>query len=672
MNRFESNTYEFGQFRLDATKRLLYRDGEAVPLTSKSFDILLELVLNREKVLEKAELMQRVWPDSFVEEGNLTQNISILRKALGESPNEHRFILTVPGRGYRFVANVHHSPDQESGSPTQNDSTASAKIRQTDSTNDFSDTQLSPSTTQSDDRQFLRSPTQEDFTSITDAQKQHSSDTRKRRKRLTLLALSLFLVGFIITFRVWLAKQPKSVTEVKSIAVLPFKMLNSEVGEEYLELGLADALITKLNRIKQISVRPTSAITRYVNSEKEAPEIGRDLGVEALLDGRIQRVGDRIRVTVQLIRASDGTSIWAEGFDGRFTDILGVQDSISEQVVKKLEVNLSGKESQQLAKNYTQNVEAYKLYLQGRGFWNRRTQDDLKISIEHYEKAIALDPNYALAYAGLAESYALLNLYSAHQMKDAFPKARAAAEKALAIDDSLAEAHTALAYVKEQYDWDWEAAEREFKKALDLNENYPTAHHWYSEYLALTGRTAESIEHIKRAQDVDPTSLIIHTQSAYPYFCARQYDSAIDILNKVIEKDENFSTSRYYLARCYEQKALYEEAIAEYKKAIALSGGSSLMLARLGCCYAVSGRMREAKEVLKELKKLSTERYVSPFSIAILHAAFGEKEQAMVLLEKAYEDRDGLLVVLKVDAHLDSLRSESRFMDLLHRVGFKP
>lgn len=293
----------------------------------------------------------------------------------------------------------------------------------------------------------------------------------------------------------------------------------------------------------------------------------------------------------------------------------------------------------------------------------------MKKSIECFEQAIKTDENYALAYAGLADAYAILNFTSALQIKDAYPKARAAAEKALSLDNSLAEAHTVLAYVKEQYDWDWAGAEEEFKRAIALNPNYPTAHQYYSEYLAFLGRTEESITHITRAQELDPNSLVINTEMGFPYLCARQYDSALEKFRQALERDANFAFALYQTARCYDQKAMLDEAIAEYRKAIALSGGSSVMTARLGYTYTLAGRKAEAKAALEELFAASKQRHISPYLIATIYSGLGDKDKAMQWLEKAYEVRDGMLVMLKVDAHLDGMRSDPRFQDLLRRVG---
>ncbi len=488
---------------------------------------------------------------------------------------------------------------------------------------------------------------------------------RRHSALVIAVALSALVIASVIVFSLlWVSSRINKAAPGKanSIAVLPFTVEgDEELGEE-----MADALSARLSRIGRIIVAPASAVTQYNRSDQGPAEAGRRLGVGMALSGRAELKDQWISVNLQLFGVSDGSLLWSERFEEDFSDRLAAENAIAERVAGAIALELTGEEKRLFVKRYTDNPEAYQLYMKGRFFWNKRTEEGINKSIEYFEKAIELDPQYALAYAGMAESYAITNLYSVNQIKDADPKAREAAVKALAIDDSLAEAHTALAYIKEQYDWDFAGAEREFKRALELNPNYATAHHWYSEYLAMMGRTEESIYHIRQAQRLDPTSLIINTQAGFPYICARRYDEAMREYQKALEMDPNFPTARIYLARCYEVKAMCEEAIAEYKKA---SGTGSLTLAKLGCAYAACGKKREAREVLNELMKLSKQRYISPYNIAVLHAALGEKDAAFASLAKAYEDRDAMLVTLKVDRSLDGLRSDPRFDDLLRRVG---
>jgi DNA-binding winged helix-turn-helix (wHTH) protein/TolB-like protein/Tfp pilus assembly protein PilF len=654
MSKQTKHLYEFGRFCLDTAERRLLRNGEPVQVTPKAFDTLIALVENSGRILEKETLLQKVWPDTVVEEATLAQNISTLRKALGEGDSEYQYIETVPKHGYRFVATVRNLPVSTDTLILEKQKKSRIVIEEEPAgiTNN-----IMPAATQQN------------------LQGQPLEQASEKKQRffgvwLTSLLLVAGIVAIIVVFRNSDKAKPVSTQRsVKLIAVLPFQPINSDGSDEILELGMADALIIKLSSLKQIVVRPTSAIRKYARIDQDPVAIGRELKVDAVLAANTQRVGDKVRVTVQLVNVKDGSPLWAYKCDYQGTDIFTVQDSISEQIAAALALQLTSEEKQHLTKRYTESTEAYQLYAKGRFFWDKRTESSLKKSIECFEQALKIDENYALAYAGLADAYAILNFYSALQMKDAYPKARAAAEKALALDNSLAEAHTVLAYVKEQYDWDWTGAEEEFKRAIELNPNYATAHQYYSEYLAFLGRTEESINHITRAQELDPNSLVINTEIGFPYLCARQYDNAIEKFRQALEREPNFPFALYQTARCYDQKAMFNEAITEYRKAIALSGGSSVMTARLGYTYALAGRKAEAKAALEELFAASKQRHISPYLIATIYSGLGDKDKAMMWMEKAYEVKDGMLVMLRVDAHLDGLRSDSRFQDLMRRVG---
>ncbi len=459
---------------------------------------------------------------------------------------------------------------------------------------------------------------------------------------------------------------------VRSIAVLPFKPLGAKNGDEYLGLGLADALITRLSNIGQIVVRPTSSVRKYTGLEQDPVAVGRALRVESVLDGSLRRSGERIRVTVQLVSVRDGVPLWADRFDEKFTDIFVVEDSISERVAAALMLKLTGEDKKRLTKRYTENIEAFQLYLKGRYYWNKRTGQGLKKGIEYFQQAIEKDPTYALAYAGLADCYNLLSLYGVFPPKETMPRAKAAAMRALEIDNTLAEAHTSLAYAKLYYDWDWAGAKREFLRALELNPNYATAHHWYHEYLTAMGWFEESHAEILQAQELDPLSLIISTDVGWGLYYARRYDQAIEQLRKTIEMDPTFAVAHFILGLCYGQKGLFKESAAEIQKAIAILGDNPLALAVgvLGHAYAVSGKKDRALKVFEQLKDLSKRCYVPAYSLAIIYTGLGQKDQALKWLRKAYEERYDRLIYLKVEPMFDSLRSDPRFKDLLRRIGF--
>jgi tetratricopeptide (TPR) repeat protein len=390
-----------------------------------------------------------------------------------------------------------------------------------------------------------------------------------------------------------------------------------------------------------------------------------------VLTGRVLQQGETLIVQADLINVAEGAHIWGEKYSRKLSDILAVQEEIAKHISETLRFQLTGQEQQQLTKRYTENTEAYQLYLKGRYFWNKRTEEGLKKAIEYFQRAMDRDPNYALAYAGLADCYAPLVYFGYLRPKQAWPRAKAAAMKALEIEDTLAEAHTALAAVIQYYDWDRLNAEKSYKRAIELNPNYSTAHHWYAQYLIHLGRIEEGLAESKRAQELDPLSLIINSAWAERLNYARQYDRAIEQLQKTLELDPNFAHAHWQLGRAYEQKGMYEEAIAELQKAITLSGSSPVMVAALGHAYAVSGKSGKALKILDELKASSQRSYIPPSSLAAIDTGLGQKDQAFAWLQKAYEERDMWLGFLKVDPDFDSLRSDPRFEDLLRRIGLQ-
>lgn len=648
-----NDSYEFGPFRVDPVRRILLRDSGPVALSPKAFEMLLALVENGGEVLEKDELMQRVWPDQFVEEANLTVNMSQLRKALGERPDEHRYIVTIPGRGYRFVASV-RKVKGEAADLAAEKRAHSVAVEEKEASAQY---------------EAEQSFEQEARSLISSRQKKI-----KWRPSRTSLALGLALTALALALPYfWFWRGQKEIKpRPRSMAVLPFEQLGAEAGDEYFGIGIADVLITRLSNIHQIVVRPTSAVLKYTEQAQDPVAAGRELKVDSVLEGSVHRAGEQIRVTVRLVSVRDGALLWAEKFDAKFTDIFRVQDSISEQVARALTLELTGEEQTRLIKRYTDNTEAYQAYLKGRYFLNRRTEEDFEKGIKYFQQAIDLDPNYALAYAGLADSYALLVVFGVLPPREAMPKAKTAALKALEIDPNLAEAHTSLAHVKHCYEWDFAGAEEEYKRAIELNPNYAIAYHWYGLYLARMGRFDEAVGEMERSQEIDPFSLANGANLGWTFYAARRYDQAIEQLNRTLEMDPNFARARLYLGRAFVQKGMYAEAIAEFQKAMTLSGGSPIVLAALGHVYGVLGKRDEAQKVLDQLRERANREYISPYEIARVCISLGDKDQAFTWLEQAYEDREERVVLLKVDPLLDSLRPDPRFADLLRRVRLAP
>ncbi len=654
MSEQSGHFYEFGPFRLDTVERLLLREGVVVPLAPKAFETLLVLVEHRGRVLKKDELMKLIWPDTFVEEGNLAQHIFTLRRALGDGQSGQQYIETMPRRGYCFVASVKEEWDRRVDPVVEKQTRESLII---------------------EDEKDTGAPAQSAVRAMTGFK---GLNLRMRLGGRALTVSVLLLVLLAVPFYFWISGKSKKVNPgagVRSLAVLPFKLIGAESGDEYLGLGMADALITRLGSLRPVVVRPTNAVRNYIAPGKDPLVAGRELKVDAVLDGNIQKVGDRIRVTVHLISVRDGAPLWTAKFDEQFTNILAVQDRVSEQLAQAMTLELSGAEKQGLTNRYSGDPEAYQDYLKGRYFWNKRTEDGYKKAIKYFEAATRRDPNYARAYAGLADTYALLGSLGNAVLprKEAMPLAKASAVKALELDETIAEAHTSLAFVSMQYEWEWSKAEREFKRAIELSPGYATAHHWYAYYLMAVGRTDEAIAEIRRAQDADPLSLVINNDVGEMFLCARRYDEAIEQCQKTLEMDPNFVLSYWLMAWAYEKKGMRAEAKMAVDRAVnAPSGERDITLMSLSQFYAIWGERGAAQQAFEELKQRLARRYIPPDWVAAVYMSRGEKDQAFAWLEKAYEDRSGSLILLRVWLQSDMLRADPRFADLLRRIGLAP
>ncbi len=593
MNAETQLSFEFGPFRLDLSERLLLRNGKAVPLAPKVFETLLILVENSGHTLEKEELMKRLWPDSFVEESSLAQNIFQLRRALEEGTSGRQYIETVPKRGYRFSADVR---EIELG----------------------------------DDNASSPYPTNGRF----------------------------------------LIKEDETSLDIKSLAVLPFKPLGKDKSaDEYLGLGMADATIIRLSGLRQLVVVPTSTVFKYAGPKSDPQAVGRKLGVDAVLQGTIQRTVERVRLTVQLISLNDGKTLWSGRFDERFTDIFAVQDSISEQVASALALRITGAERQHLRKRYTENTEAYQAYLMGLFFWNKKSKEGFNKAVEYFQQAIEKDPSYALAYAGLADSYFWIayNEFDALTRKERFERSRANALKALELDPFVAEAHAALATVKVKHDRDTVGAERSFERAIATNPNCAMAYSRYTYFLAAMGRLGESLQKIKRAQQLDPLSPDANASLAYILYFARDYDEAIRYCQRALALEPNFLDALLLLGLSYEQKGMLEEAITQLTKAKDANADSTEPLELLGHVFAIAGLREEARVVLSQLQSSAKQKSIHPYNVALIHAALGQREQAFEWLEKPYVNWTERLRILRFDPRMDSLKGDSRFAAIFQR-----
>lgn len=565
-------TYEFGPFRIDARERLLLRDGSPVPLLPKSFDALLALVRSG-GLLEKDALLAAVWPNAIVEENSVAKAISDIRRALGEGPKDQRYIITVPGTGYRFGAAV---------------TTVGTSVRP------------------------------------------------------------------------------------PSAAVLPFTDLGAGPAHEHLAIGLADAVIGRLSRIRSVVVRPTGSVLRYASQDKDPERAARELNVDFIVDGSIRRSGDRVRVSVQLVSAASGGTVWAATFDEHLRDIFAVEDSIASRVADALAPRLSGADRESLSRRETENLEAYQLCLKGRFFWSKRTADGCHRAIEYFERAIRLDPDYALAHVGVADSWVMLALQVALMGGEAphstMPHAKAAVAQALRVDDRLSEAYASLGQITVFYDWHWAAAERAFLRSLELNPHYLNARHWYAMALSTMERHDEALAEMERALELDPFSPFVNGNYGRLLYFAGRRREAVAHMEKTLEFDPAFAFTRQRMGLAYEGAGDYNGAVREFRRAGELSGGSPLVSSSLAHALGMAGAHAEARAILDQLLDLSRSRYVSAASIADVYLGLGEYRSALEWLEKAVDERANALVTIRVNPRYDPVRSDPRFEHLLHRV----
>ena len=627
--------YEFGPFRVDARRRLLLREDNQVRLPTKAFETLLVLLEEKGRLVEKDELMRRVWPDAVVEENNLTVNMSALRKSLGESPREHRYLVTVPGRGYQFVADVRQHVGENGG--------AGDRGVQADSTPGVVDTHPRSSA------EYL------------------GRETRRNKRGVLILLSALLVTTFVVSYlgyERYLARNSKA--GITSIAVLPFANNTGDPNAEYLSDGISESLINRLSQLPGVKVIARSSAFKYKGTEVDLKDVARALGVEAILTGRVTQRGENLSISVELVNAIDKTQMWGEQYDRKATDLLAVQSEISREIANKLRLRLSAGEERHLAEGETVNPQAYELLLKGRFIRLKGGAGNLKKAVEYFQQAAAVDPQYALAYAELSFSYSVLIGDSVLDPKELVFKAEAAAHKALELDESLAQAHLALAIIKINA-WDWANAESECQRALELNPNLAHAHIMYSGYLSNMGRHEQAIMEGKRGKELDPLSPRVNVNYGFAFLLARRYEQAIEIFKKTLELNQNFGATHGALGFAYLGKGMYAEAIAEFQEEIRLNGDDPVAQIYLGSAYAKMGKQEKAQAILQQLEK--TKEYVAPGELAVLYTSLGERDKAFASLEKAYATHDLQLQYLKVEPGFDPLREDQRFQDLMRRVG---
>jgi DNA-binding winged helix-turn-helix (wHTH) protein/TolB-like protein/tetratricopeptide (TPR) repeat protein len=648
MQAVPDHVYEFGDFRLDTAKRLLLRlDGTTVPLTPRVFETLLYMVEHQGVVLDKERIMEAVWPDSIVEENNLSQNISTLRRIFGETPGSHGYIVTVPGRGYRFVAEVREQTDN-----------GSATVKA------------------------------EEGSWPTSLENRREPATTKGRQRLPCKTggpLALAVLGVILLAAAAVALRstvqrlekygmgsatPATssgtvIERVHSIAVLPFQPLGRDLNDELLGLGMADALIGRMSNLRQLVVLPTSAVSKYKGPASDPLAAGRALQVDAILSGTIQRSGDRIRATVQLVHVASGRTIWSAKFDQTFTDIFGIQDSISDNVVRSLALNLAADEQKQLGKRYTTNIAAYDSYLMGLYFWNKRSKEGLEKAIDYFERAVQEYPNFALAYALMADCYYLQFYYGYESGPDQIRNAKAAGDRALLLDDSVAEGHIARAMVQ-SLQQELHLSMQSLRRALDLNPNLATAHLRYAWCLTSYGQLIDAVREMKRAQELDPLSGTNSTALGILLTFTGQFKDALAYCSRAAELEPANYIVRCNLAITYQLNGMFEQAIEQYRMAGEIAPErKGDVLASIATVLTSAGRKSEADSMMSEVLELAIAGKADPYNVALLCAARDEKEQAFKWLAKAVANRQLMSGVIRYDPQLDPLRTDNRFAALL-------
>ena len=592
------------------------------------------------QLVTREELRTRLWPtDTFVDfDHGLNAAVNKLRDALSESAEKPTYVETLPRRGYRFISAV-DLPDSLGLKLPVPEMPAS-----------------------------LESP-------VVVAETQIPSRYGRRRVFVTALVLVVILAvvfGFDLGgVRHRLVGEP-SVPRIQSIAVLPLENLSKDPEQEYFADGMTDELITNLAQISALRVISRTSAMQYKGTKKSLSEIARELRVDAVVEGTVMHSGDRVRITAQLIEASTDHHLWAASYDRDLQNVLSMQEEVTRAIVSEVRVKLTGQERARLSSMHPINPEAFQLWLKGRYYWYKLNPEGLQKAIEYFQQALEKDPAYAPAYAGLADSYNLLAFFNVFPPREVMPKAKAAAVKALELDDNLAEAHVSLGWAGFTYDLDWPAAGKHFERAIVLNPAYPLAHSYYSLYLGALGRPEEGLTEAKRALDLDPVSPAINHYVVVQLYLARRFDEAIEQCRKTLELDPSFTAVHGTLAEVYSAKGMYREALAEYEEYSALSGGSPRSTAFVGYAHARLGQRSQAFRVLEQLRAASKQKYVPALSFAIVYVGLGEKEQAFLWLEKAYDERTNSLAYLKVQATWDPLRSDPRFADLVRRIGLPP
>jgi TolB-like protein/DNA-binding winged helix-turn-helix (wHTH) protein/Tfp pilus assembly protein PilF len=622
----------FGIFELDLKNGELRKAGQRLKLPPQPLKVLAILAGSATETVTREEIQRQVWGDElFVDfERGLNVCIQQIRGALGDDADSPRYIETLPKRGYRFLVPV----------------------------------------------EKLESPPQASTSNLVSQQPPVGSAAHPKRKQFRLgvaLGSALLVVSALLYHAKLSNRFPfrNAVKSIHSVAVLPFDNFSGDPEQQYFADGMTEALIAELGQIRELRVPSRTSVMLYKRANKPLQQIARELAVDALVEGSVRRSGYRVEITAQLLDGPQDRHLWGATYDRDSRDVLALQHELARAITAELKISFSPQEPQQLKNAAPVNVDAYAAYLHGRYYWYKRTIDGFQKSIQYYQQAVTADSNYAPAYAGLADAYALLGSspYDGLPPIEAMPEAKAAAQKALQLDDGLAEAHASFAFINTVYDWNWTLAEKEFKRAIEISPNYAGAHEWYAEFLAARGREREALEEMKRARDADPLLVLMHAGVAEALYYSRRYDDVISQCQQTLELDPDYPLAHFHLGRAYMAKSMYPEAIAEYQKAQASLGETPAIVMAIGYANAKAGNVAAARKALEELRVQSKRRYVPALYFGAIYTGLGDPDMGMSWIEKAYQERSDYLIYLNVDPMADALRSSPRFHAILQKIG---
>ena len=615
-------SYLFDDVEVDCASLRVQKSGSLRKITPRAFEVLVYLLEHSGRILDKQELFDELWGKKFVTDNALTRIIKEVRQVIGDDAEAPRYIETIPKRGYRFIAEVTN--------------VGAEPLTDTEQTTSSTGTPANRAT------------------------------PRRRTLFIALATLVIAAASFAYLFY-----SDRSGSAIDSIAVLPLVNASNDPETEYLSDGITESIISNLSQLGHLRVMARATVFRFKGKEVDPKEVGRQLGVQVVLMGRLLQQGERLIIRSELVNVSDGTQLWGGEYDRKLADAVSIQQEIAREISEKLRLRLTGDEKKRLTGRGTTNAEAYQFYLRGRYFWNKRTASGLRRAIELFQQAIDRDPNYPLGYVGLADSYLLLEQYAGDSTIENLLKGREAVDRALQLDDLSAEAHTssALSYQKM---WRWAEAEKENRRAISLNPNYATAHHWFTVYFATKRQFDDALREIKLAQELDPLSPIINEVAGYTYLLKDDLDSGVEQLKKSLELDPSFAGAHRIMGFAYLKQQRYEEATSEFQNAVELSGRGSEALGELGYCYAITGKRAEARRILQELEEKYARRESPGYQIAGVYAGLDEKDQAFVWLEKDFKQRSGRLPNITLRFPFDKLRSDSRYADLVRRMGLEP